>query len=87
MQRLLGTNSTQWNSGRQIAISSKVSFTEFSPVTGQHQEALPGNPGKRHWAIDTKGSFPLYGDFPGCPVAETLSSQCMGTGFDPLSGN
>ena len=27
------------------------------------------------------------GDFPGGPVAKTLSSQCKGPGFDSLSGN
>ena len=27
------------------------------------------------------------GDFPGGPVAKTLSSQFQGSGFDPWSGN
>ena len=26
-------------------------------------------------------------DFPGCPVAEILCSECRGPRFDPLSGN
>ena len=29
----------------------------------------------------------MSGDFPGCPVAKTLCSQCGGPGFDPWSGN
>ena len=30
-----------------------------------------------------QGAGGRRGDFPGDPVAKTLSSQCMGPGFDP----
>ena len=52
-------------------------------------------------AIDTASTLPLLrtpileiilktnylGDFPGDPVAKTLSSQCKGPGFSPWSRN
>ena len=34
-----------------------------------------------------KSKNKAFRDFPGCPVAKILCSQCRGLGFDPWLGN